>query len=356
MKKLYTLIFCVSGLLSMNAQLTQTNHAPAAADTYTNYQCDSLSISPGANGAGVTWNFSSVVVHTAIPVTFAAAASTNASYPAASVSVASTPYGNTYFYNSSATSLDFYGGKLTVNGGGTPVSAVLNYTQPAKYAAYPMSLNTTATSTISGSINVTSPLAVSGTFSGTCDVLVSGSGTLSIGTGSANTYTNVLKVVTSQTMDFVTTLASGTLTQINYEYFSSGTKSPIFSISTATAVTPLGTNTQTFVNSVKPVAATTSTNPPPPTTFVIVPENTANAVNISVYPNPANTYVNVSADNTSAYQVAVYDITGKLVDKQVLTEGKVKVSTAELQSGLYIYTVTNRSNEQLKTGKLTINH
>lgn len=350
MKNLYSLVLVAIATLTGHAQLTQSNHALAAADTYTNYQYDSLGISDGANGANATWNFNAAKIHTAIPVTFAAAGSTNTSYAAATVSVSCAPYGNTYFYNSTSSLLNFYGGKVSVG----PVSAVLNYTQPAVYAAYPMSLNSTTNSAISGSVNVVTPLATTGTFTGACTVSVTGSGTLTIGTGTANTYTNVLKVMTSQTMELSTGVGGATLTQTSYDYYSSGIKAPIFSILSATAITGLGTNTQTLVNSIKSAPVTTTT--PPPTSFVTVPDNSANAISINVFPNPAGAYVNFTSDNDNAYQVAVYDITGKLVDKQILIDGKLKLNTSDYQAGLYIYNVNSRTNQRLKTGKLTISH
>ncbi len=353
MKKLYFSFLATVTLLSASAQLTQANHAPSVSYTYQTYQCDSLGINPGAAGANANWNFSTITTHSSALKSYVSVACTDPSYPSAAVAVGSAT-NNTFYYNSTTSNLSYYGGNISVTGGGTPVSATLYYTTPAIYAAYPMSLNTTTLSTISGSANITSPLTLPGTFGGNCSVLVDGSGTITL-PGTNNTFTNALRVVTSQTINLTTSLSTATINQVTYDYYSVGIKNPIFSISTSTSVAIGTTNTQTIVTRDKNAVPSTTTTPPP-TTFVTVYENAPLVINLNVFPNPSNSEVNFVTESPDAKNVLIYDITGKLIDKQIISEKRLKLSVSDYNAGLYIYSVTNKNNQTLKTGKLTVNH
>lgn len=344
MKKIY--LSLLSGLvaLSVNAQLTQANHAPAAGDTYQMYHCDSVAINPGASGAGSVWNFSATTTYSNLIASFVTTTVNNTSYPAATVSVASSPI-NVSYYNSSSSALSYYGGNIAV---GT-IAANLNYTAPAVAAAYPMSLNTTSSSAIGGSINISSPLAISGTFSGTSNVLADGTGTM---ISAGGTFTDVIRVVTSQTISFTTMLASGTVTQKNYDFYSAAYKAPVFSITTSTVVTSLSAaNSQTAVTRNKNAVGTTTTVV---TNTTSINENVSKAINLQVYPNPSLNYVNFVTDSQDAKLIMVYDLTGKLVSQQLLNDGKVKLDVSDFNKGLYIYRTTTTDGKVLKAGKFTV--
>ncbi len=352
MKKFYPILFIAFGVFTTKAQLTQTNHAPIATDTYTNNQCDSTNITISAGGANAVWNYSSVPVRTTISISYAGSSNpTTSAFPNADVKITSSLANDTYHYKSTTNDLKYYGGSISVS----VVAASLNYTAPAIYAMYPLNLNSTNTNSIAGNFGITSPLTINGTFTGTCTYSVDGSGTLTL-PGTANSYSNVLRVVTTQTMDLMSLLANGTIRQVSYNFYSAGTKAPIFTINTATVVTPLSTNTQTLVYINKDAVKTTTTAPPTQT-YVTIAENTTQSIHVQLYPNPANSLVNIAAENApSANLVSVFDITGKLVEKQYLIEGKVKLNTSEYQSGLYIYSISSKSGETLKTGKFTVTH
>lgn len=354
MKKIYlTLLSAIAGL-SLQAQLTQANQAPMASYTFQMYHCDSVSTSPGASGANVNWNFSSITTFSTLVNSYlSAAVSGNANYPNASVAVGSSA-NNTSYYSSTATELDYYGGNISVG----PVGATLNYTQAAVVMAYPMSLNTTTTSHLAGTLTATiQGIGGSGTFTGNCTVIADGSGTLTL-PGSNSTFTNVLRVVTTQTMDVSITSPAATpatVTLKTYDYYAVGIRNPIFTIATSTAVTGgffAGTNTQTTVTRDKNASVSTTTTT---TTTVNVAEATA-PVNLSVYPNPSSTYVQFVSDSQDARTVSVYDITGKLIDRQSFSDGKIRLDVSSLNTGLYIYTVSGSNNRSLKTGKITVNH
>lgn len=345
MKKLYFTLVSAFSVLSINAQLTQANHAPANGDSYQMWRCDT--VAPGSAGASQNWDFSGINTHSLFVLTYSSIAATYTDYPAASIAVFSGTADITYF-DSDVNTLDFYGGNLSVGAGPTAVIAKLKYTSPAIRGAYPMSFGTSSASAIAGSLTITSPLSTSGTFTGNSQVLVDGSGTLTL-PGAGNTFTNVLRVVSSQTISFTTMIASGTVVQVTYDYFAPGIKSAQLSISTSTANTPLGNTTQTIVTRAKTAVAN-------PTTSIANLNGDVSSTSYNVYPNPATSNLNFSSSSDDVKQVSVFDITGKLLIKLNLEEGKAKLDVSNLNEGLYLYTFSDKNQKTLKTGKFTVSH
>jgi hypothetical protein len=348
MKKILLIVATLASGLTMNAQLTEANHAPANGDTYVMWQCDS--VAPGAAGTNMVWNFASLVTHSSIVRTTNASTVVNASYPAATVSLTTVPNNLYSYFKSTTGNLNYYGGNISVGSGLSVIAAVLNYTAPALFATYPMSLGTTSSTPISGSLNVSSPIPASGTFTGTSSVIADGTGTLIL-PGTTSTYTNVIRVVSSQTINFTTGIASGSLNQVLYEYYAAGTKAPILSISTATGSAISISATQTIVtrnkNSVGISTQTVST--------VGITNNEALALtNLNVYPNPSSSLVNFYTTHPEAQSVLVYDITGKQVEKLNLISNRAKLDVSSYNKGLYIYSLVSDNGKVLKSGKLTV--
>lgn len=337
MKQLFTSFLFFTGLQIGTAQLTQANHAPANGDLYDTWQCDSTNISLGGSGAGVTWNYASIATRSSIVNSYSGTTASNPVYPQANVFLSAGAAMNGY-YKSSAANLEYYGGNVVVGN----VAAGLTYTSPVISAVYPMNLNTTTTSVTGGSINITSPLPVTGTFTGTALVFVDASGTLNL--PGATTYTDVLRVITSQTIDFVTIVGAGSLLQVNYEYFGGGIKSPVFAISTSTAITTLGTFTQTLVTRYK-----TPANLPN-----AIPESGEDFYNYQVYPNPASDFMVFSTNNTVASEVIIRDLTGKEIGNFELKNGNCTINLSAYNKGIYFYTVKSEEGKPLRTGKMLI--
>jgi hypothetical protein len=337
MKQLYTSLLFFACLQISNAQLTQANHAPANGDLYDTWQCDSTNVSLGGSGAGVVWNYASIATRSSVVNSYSAVTSTNVAYPQANVFLSASPILNGY-YKSSAASLEYYGGNVIVGS----VAAVLNYSAPLVAAKYPMSLNTTTTSVTGGTINITAPLAVSGTFTGTALIYVDASGTLNL--PGAATYTDVLRVITSQTVDFVTFVGSGTLTQVNYDYYGGGIKSSLFTISTATAVTSLGTFTQTLVTRYKT----------PATLPNAISETKGEAYDYLAFPNPAKDHMAFRTNNSEASELVVSDITGKEIANFALVNGNCRINLNAYHKGVYFYTIKSDNGKSLRTGKMLV--
>jgi len=317
--------------VAASAQLTQANHAPYVGNSFGTNQCDS--VAPGASGAGVTWNYSTLNIHTAswAVKSFVSAASGNTLYPSATIAVGSAT-NNTYYYKPSATDLKYYGGNINANG----VTATLNYSSPAIFATYPMSMGTSTTSATAGTVNVTAPFPTSFSFTGNCSVLADGTGTLVL---PAKTFTNVMRVITSQTIT-----ASINVNSVNYDYYAVGvTNNPILTIATSTISSLAGTSTQSIVTVLGNYD------------IVSVNENQKSSIELSVFPNPATNFINFETTSTEAAKVIAFDVTGKAVVTEMLEMGKAKMNLSNLSSGIYIYHVVDKNNQVLKSDKFNVN-
>ncbi len=80
-------------------------------------------------------------------------------------------------------------------------------------------------------------------------------------------------------------------------------------------------------------------------------DNSINLDQVSIYPNPTNTgSVTITSPNTDAMNVQVFDILGKQVKNETLTNNTLNVSN--LKSGVYILKITQ--NNATTTKKLVI--
>lgn len=72
----------------------------------------------------------------------------------------------------------------------------------------------------------------------------------------------------------------------------------------------------------------------------------------SVYPNPAGDEVFVSLKNTAATTLSIFDIRGKLLLQQNITEGESRIDTSVLSSGMYMMEL--ESSGAVKHHKLVV--
>jgi len=340
MKKIYSLFAAAICLGSLNAQtLTQANHAPIVGDVFQTVDCTTVGINPGGNGAGQTYNFSSLTVlsntvtNTGVTVASTGSAST---YPSSSVAIQSGTANA--FYSSSASSLLYWGGNIKVGG----QNVTMAYTTAAPYAAYPMTLGTTASNSVAGT---NTSVAGAGTFTGTSSVTGAGTGTLMLPGG--YNFSNVLKVTTSTAMSFTTGFGTGTYSQNKYDYYSVLSKYPLFSITNETITSGLGTTTETVTlinNNYKTVGITESAN--------------TSLSNVSVYPNPAKDNINLNFTNENAENVSyqVINVIGQNVRQQTIPSVKgettYNVNLSGIESGIYFIKLTVGSKTAVN--KITI--
>ena len=335
MKKIILSIFTFLGLTSTSQTLTYLNSSPAWGNpTYQTAQCDSTGINPGASGANALWNFPVTGLNTTKTYTTSNTLPGNASYPSSNVSVYSSPTDIAYYY-SDFNVLKYYGGNLKINN----IGVTLVFGTPSIYATYPMALNTTTTSSPTGSITIGG--SISGTFTGNSSTTVSGTGTLTL---PGKTFNDIVRVTTIQNLNAVLSLGTGTVNTITDDYYSiSASKAPIFSIQTSTISSTLGGNSYQTIVTVQP-------------NYSIVGINTVSKADIelSVFPNPATSLVNFSTTSAEANKVIAIDITGKIVATEVIEMGKAKINTNTLASGVYMYQVIDKNNQILTTGKFNV--
>jgi len=334
MKKIILSLFTFFGLAAAAQTITEANHAPMNGDRlFSTYQCDSLGISPGAAGAGQTWNFSAYAPHLSTIKTYSTLTSTNAAYNPADVSVSSGST-NTNYYRSATTKLNYYGGDLLI----TSVALNVKYSTPAVVMLYPMSLNSASTSITSGTVIATAPIPFSGPFSGTCSVIADATGTLILPT---KTFSNVIRVVTSQTL--VASSLGATVKTLVYDYYSpNDSKAPLFTIDSSFVSSGFGNSAQKVVTLLKDYDV------------VGVKENQKTAIELTVFPNPTSSFVNFSTQSLEATKVNAIDLTGKIVATEVMEMGKAKMNISLLAAGVYMYQVTDRNNQTLATGKFNV--
>ena len=82
---------------------------------------------------------------------------------------------------------------------------------------------------------------------------------------------------------------------------------------------------------------------------------------IIVYPNPATDYISIIADVNDAFSVVAYDGTGRTVASIMLNQSMAGmnrkggiINTSSLSSGLYSYSVFNKTGTILRTGKFNV--
>lgn len=77
---------------------------------------------------------------------------------------------------------------------------------------------------------------------------------------------------------------------------------------------------------------------------------------VNVFPNPATSDVTFSWESAGNYSIEIFDITGKPVwVGNNLYDNSVTLTTTELNSGIYLYTLYNIANGKRSTGRLVIN-
>ncbi|GIV29240.1 MAG: hypothetical protein KatS3mg028_0306 [Bacteroidia bacterium] len=347
MKNAFLILSASSIVIGLNAQtLNQNTHAPAVGDVYTFQYADptTLPANLGNPGPGNNFNFSSLTIYpgsqTSQGVTVASTGSASA-YPNANVAV-STGTDNT-FYDSQSGYLNFYGGSMNL--GGYPVT--LNYSTPAKLGVYPMSLGTTSSGTVAGTIFA---MGNNGNFVGTSSFTANATGTLTVPGGM--TYTNVIRVQTQQNMTFTVSFVQGTLTVNQYDYYAPSYSNfpnannnwPVLTVQQSTISSTLGgTSVQTTVT-INGNYQTLGINESPFISFN----------NISVSPNPVKDFAQIIADNPSDIKnIRIMDITGKVLKNHV--NAAQLIDCTHLSNGTYFIQAEDK-NGKIITEKIIVQH
>ena len=73
--------------------------------------------------------------------------------------------------------------------------------------------------------------------------------------------------------------------------------------------------------------------------------------NFILYPNPAIDQVTITFKNEGLFALECYDLLGKLVQKEMITNSGQVINISSLKSGMYLYRIKD-GNKTIQTGKL----
>lgn len=313
MKKIYVFAFSLLAISQVKAQVTLTKAAnePVINDTYDTKTLDTTNVLPmSISGSNVTWNVTGVSETGGLTTNAYADPSTDpniGNFPGTTIIQSD---GNATSYFKSSTSLYEL---LGLDAGGF----VLNYSSDAAtVAAYPIAFGYVNNDTGAGTLDASGQ---SGTFTSVIKTTADGTGTLNFnGLPSAN-YNNVLRVKTTQQINFnIGGFISGTIDMAIYNYYVSGTKWPIFTVNYTNINAPLaGINDQrqdqaSILSSV----------------VLGIGDKKMNDITFKAYPNPASGSVAVHFVLTQkeSYTIDIVNTLGQVVKS---------VAKPDLQPGLY---------------------
>ncbi len=319
--------------------LTAATNTPVAGDIFNGRICDTTGVTPGASGASVTWNFS----------TLHATSQDTLAYMACS----STPHCDSFIISNLAsfdnTTYQYYlNSTSAMTGIGQVDAAGTNYIHLTNYLDqmfYPCTYLSTHVDTALGHFSI----------SGTAVALrildsfkADGYGTLTLPTG---THTNVLRVhMINYTTDTITIVIGGipfptasTSRSESYLWFDTGYHSPLLNIGLDTVGNvPLHVTSAKFYTHGAVLGANTLTS-----------DNS----NIEVFPNPATENITVKFNTATSENVIVSltDLVGREVaTASQITNNSATIPVSGLSSGLYLVQVINgneRTTRKVVVGK-----
>lgn len=334
MKKIYLAIF--SALLCSQiskAQLTLTKafNEPVIGDINVSHRWDSTAALDNNSGPNTLWDFSALTTNTGVSTsnyTTVAGTTDAPKYPTATFAEFDGNAGYTY-WKATTTATP----QLELLGIYQP-SLSLTFTNSAIVAVWPIAYGYNKTDAISGTVTATTPtITLTGNATGNIKTMASGTGTVLL-PGNL-TFTNVLQVTTTQTINI--TLMAGpfpagtaTILSTNYQYYHSTQKFPIMSV-----------NYQNISGSFSNSSASIRIN----NNVIAGIKESQSKFDFSVYPNPANDKLNISLTNQKAEKVSVNILNnlGQLVKAVELGNSTTinnQVDLTDLNSGIYIIKTT----------------
>jgi hypothetical protein len=330
MKKLLLSLF-VGLAATTNAQLTLTKAAnePIVGDQKGVVALDTTFYSaglPNLTGTGKLWDFSNLAVNSTVGVvsTDYIAAATATATPPAGATIAEDQNGSYTFYKSVSTPTTQFE-LLSIKLG----TISLNFSNSALIAKWPISYGYNVVDNIAGTAN----FSLTAQFTGSVNSMADGTGTLMMPQG--NTFTNVLRLKSIQTMT-VTFLTSpiATVQQTTYQYFDAGDKFPILTIN----------NTRTIFGS--QVSDATTANGNKDYIAIGVKENQSDKASFNILPNPANTNVSIELEkNKVANALVLINSIGQEV-KRVSNTNSMAIS--EIPEGVYYLEVSSNGHTARK--------
>lgn len=88
-----------------------------------------------------------------------------------------------------------------------------------------------------------------------------------------------------------------------------------------------------------------------------LPQNNTGNKTLDVYPNPASQFIVVyNYSITNSRTVALFDMNGRMMKQQLLTQTASRINVNDLPSGVYILRVTEANKTVIRTEKIIISH
>lgn len=328
-KNLLTILSAITMISSVavaQPTLTATGINPVAGDLLT--LKNGPAVNPGSAGSNQTWVVNPT--SSATPGTYTATSVGSTPY-AASFSQAnvSANYGGYYlYYNTSATAL---------KNQGSYVGLTLSYSDPEDQLHFPFNMGNTysdpwAVTFVNGGVTFVR--------TGTTTVTYDGYGSITLPNG---TFSNAVRVHFVQV--YKDTYSGGTINYNNDEYmwYINGNHYPVavtYTLTNSSSGTP-STGSAILTNA---VAAS-----------VYEHESIFSAV--SVFPNPAVNEINFDFKGIPTSSIEIFDITGKSVYHQIVTEtyleNYITINTSEFKDGIYFAKFTSKDG-QTGTKKISI--
>jgi hypothetical protein len=337
MKKLY---FSITALFFAGAVQSQTltlaANEPTVGDVNTTRYYDSIGVVPKNTGANQSWNFGTYTLNPAAQVvknfTTAASVPSSSIFPGTTL-VEIAGNGDRNYWKSASTPTT----QFELLGIDQPSGVLLNFTNSAVAAIWPVTFGSTLTDVSSGTVMVGS----SGSMNSTISVEGTGTGTITLPGGLV--FSNILQVRTMHTITL--TIGGGPATasiiSTTYDYYHSSQKFPMLTVAYETEVQSSGgTPTVTLTNKIKG------------NKMVLTGLNDMNfEAAFQIFPNPAKGAFQVNLDNASREtgSIIIYDHTGKAVRHIILENDLVirkHIGLQGLSAGIYVVKTSlgNRSS------------
>ena len=334
MKKFYILILLtVISIQISTAQLvlTKSFNEPVIGNLITYNRWDSSATLVNTTGTNVLWNFSSLVANTGLSIsnyTTVSSSTSAASYSNASYAETNGS-GNYTFWKSTNTPTT----QLELLGIVQPSLSVNLNANSAIASVWPIAYGYNKTDAFSGSAVAQTSISLSGTASGTIHVQASGSGTVILPGGT--TYTNILQITTTQTLNVSLAfgLVNASIVSTNYQYYHGSQKFPLITVEYQTTTGTFSGNTGRIKINSNAIPITTGLN------F----ENFKN--DFFIFPNPAKNIVNISLSNPTHDNgfITIYNALNKTIKTIELGNAFIiekDIDIFDLSSGIYFIKTT----------------
>nr|WP_294858945.1 T9SS type A sorting domain-containing protein [uncultured Fluviicola sp.] len=304
MKKIYIFAaLLISGNTLFAQSLSRTDIGYTAGENFSMYP-STTQTNPGTTGTGVTWDLSALTAGTPVAVT--PSVNSGGTFPSANLKLTQSN-GGVIYYNATSSVLDAVG--IDANG------TIFTYSNPATYLQFPVTTSQNYTDQFACTFTVS---GYNFTRTGSTQTEFSGYGTLITPNG---TYTNVVRLKSTQTITDVYSLGTINSTIISFNWYKAGVHHEVANVSATTS-----NGNTTYSNYYTTVPANLG-----------LEEN--ELVNLSVFPNPSTDVLHLNSDELIS-QVEFYTVSGELSLNHSMNESKTaEVNISSLNSGMYLVKV-----------------